>query len=513
MVGGIAVVGVVGNGTWAYSLDGTTFTAVGTVSATSALLLPASADLRYTPNPASGETATITYCAWDTTSGQAGATADTTANGGATAFSTATDTASLTVTSVNHAPVLTAASPSLGTVVSTTADTIALGGTFINNGSGTTTITDIDQVAVIGGIALTGVTGSGTWAYSLDGTTFTSVGLVSASSALLLPSTAQLQYTPASGVERNCDDHLLRLGHDQRHQPRAPPTRPPTAAPRPSARPPTPPRCRSIDAPVLSAAKPSLGTTGLSAAMTVNLAGTFINNGSGTTTITDPDTNAVVGGIAVTGITGTGTWAYSLDGTTFTSVLTVSASSALLLPSTAELRYTPSSTVSETATITYCAWDTTAGTAGSTADTTANGGATAFSTATDTASLTVAGGSISGYVYIDADNDGLRIIPGGGVSFGVPGVVVELFSQGSSAATATVLTASDGSYHFNDLAAGTYSVQELQPSNYMEGKETVGTVGGVSTGTAGQDEFQVHACGGRNRHRVQLRRVGAANRA
>ena len=64
-------------------------------------------------------------------------------------------------------------------------------------------------------------------------------------------------------------------------------------------------------------------------------------------------------------------------------------------------------------------------------------------------------------------------------------------ARASSAATATVLSASDGSYHFNNLAAGTYSVQVTQPSNYMEGTETVGTVGGVATGTAGQDQFQI----------------------
>ena len=126
--------------------------------------------------------------------------------------------------------------------------------------------------------------------------------------------------------------------------------------------------------------------------MTINLAGTFINNGTGTTTITDADTGAVVGGIALTGITGSGTWAYSLDGTTFTSSARSPTTSALLLPNTAALRYTPDGTDSETATITYWAWDTTTGTAGGTADTTTNGGTTAFSTATDTASLTVASG-------------------------------------------------------------------------------------------------------------------------
>jgi len=87
----------------------------------------------------------------------------------------------INVLATNIAPVLTAANPSLGTTNEDTAITISLA-QFIN-GSGTTTITDADQGAVIGGLALTGVTGNGTWQYSLDGTTFTDVGTVSESSA------------------------------------------------------------------------------------------------------------------------------------------------------------------------------------------------------------------------------------------------------------------------------------------------------------------------------------------
>ena len=56
------------------------------------------------------------------------------------------------MTSLNDAPVLTPVSPSLGTVTSiTTATTISLT-KFINGGSGTTTITDADNGAVIGGL-------------------------------------------------------------------------------------------------------------------------------------------------------------------------------------------------------------------------------------------------------------------------------------------------------------------------------------------------------------------------
>jgi autotransporter-associated beta strand protein len=96
------------NGTWYYTTDGSTWTAVGTVSATSALLLAAdnSTYLYFKPNATYSGTITdgITFRAWDTTYGTAGERADTTDNGGTTAFSTATDTGSITV---NPQPTLT----------------------------------------------------------------------------------------------------------------------------------------------------------------------------------------------------------------------------------------------------------------------------------------------------------------------------------------------------------------------------------------------------------------------
>ena len=53
------------------------------------------------------------------------------------------------------------------------------------------------------------------------------------------------------------------------------------------------------------------------------------------------------------------------------------------------------------------------------------------------------------------------------------------------------MTGSDGSYHFNGLGAGTYRVVESQPSNYLDGKETLGTVGGAAQGTVGADQFTI----------------------
>ena len=73
------------------------------------------------------------------------------------------------MTDVNDAPVLTAAFPSLGYTNSKTAIVISLAGTVINGGAGTTTITDVDSGAIVGGIALTAVAGQGVWSYSLDG--------------------------------------------------------------------------------------------------------------------------------------------------------------------------------------------------------------------------------------------------------------------------------------------------------------------------------------------------------
>lgn len=110
---GIAVVGLTGtaNGTWRYSADGTTWTAFGTVSPQAARLLPASYFVQFVPNADFAGPVSFTYHAWDQTTGTAGATADLTASGatgGTTAFSVQHDTATLTVTEVNDAPVRTA---------------------------------------------------------------------------------------------------------------------------------------------------------------------------------------------------------------------------------------------------------------------------------------------------------------------------------------------------------------------------------------------------------------------
>ncbi|PTA93648.1 hypothetical protein CWM66_06445 [Kosakonia sp. H7A] len=141
---GIAITATVGNGGWQYSTDsGANWFNIGTVSSSAALLLGSTAQLRYVPDSANGETATLSFSAWDQTSGTATAgsskgLADTSTSGGSSAFSANSAQASLMVTSVNDAP-------SMGSTVSpqsATKDTVfsfaVPAGTFVDVDSGDT---------------------------------------------------------------------------------------------------------------------------------------------------------------------------------------------------------------------------------------------------------------------------------------------------------------------------------------------------------------------------------------
>jgi len=86
--------------------------------------------------------------------------------------------------------------------------------------------------------------------------------------------------------------------------------------------------------------------------------------------------------------------------------------------------------------------------------------------------------SLSGYVYADSDNDG--VFDSGETP--LSGVTVYLLDDaGTRIATAT--TNADGSYAFDDLEPGTYGVEEVQPSGYLDGKDAAGTAGGTLSGT------------------------------
>ncbi|MBN2580694.1 MAG: peptidylprolyl isomerase [Pirellulales bacterium] len=380
---------------------------------------------------------------------------------------------------------------------------------FIVNGNTSedptkTTITDDDPGAVVGGIALLDATGNGTWQYSLDGSTFASVGDVSSASALLLPHDAVLRFVPngENGGTAVITYRAWDLASEEQAGEKANTTNHGGRTAFSTATDSAEIAVSDLnDAPVLTVAHPSLGTL-VPGVDTIISLDDFINNGSGTTIINDVDQTNLTGGIALVGAVGEGIWKYSLNGTTFTSVGTVSETSSLLLPPGATLSYTAGGSDSIAPSITYRAWDGSSGQSGDVADTSVNGGTTAFSAAADTASMTLAIGSLSGYVYIDANNDGLRGCSNGTTHLALPGVTVRLFSQNNQGAwvavpgKSPVVSAADGAYRFEGLAPGLYRIEEVHPTNYLDGKETPGTVAGAVRGTAGNDSIEVQLGGG-----------------
>ncbi|WP_226051981.1 putative Ig domain-containing protein [Dickeya chrysanthemi] len=141
---GIAITTTAGNGGWQYSTDsGANWFSIGTVSGSSALLLSSTAQVRYVPDSANGETATLGFRAWDQTSGTATAgaskgLADTSTTGGSSAFSTNSAQASLVVTSVNDAPTVGSSVSTQSATKDTAFSFTVPGGAFVDVDTGDT---------------------------------------------------------------------------------------------------------------------------------------------------------------------------------------------------------------------------------------------------------------------------------------------------------------------------------------------------------------------------------------
>ena len=192
---GLAIVGADNsNGTWQYTLNGTDWFNIGSVSASNALLLAADATtaFRFVPNANwNGTTGLLQYKAWDQTSGTAGTYVDASVSGGTTAFS-GTSGSTVQVTAVNDAPVL-GFTGSI-TIPPTNEDTPSPP-CPVSDLLFSAMRTDVDAGA-LSGIAVTAATGKGVFQYSTDGVTWTNFGTVSASNALLLTNTTQVRYQP-----------------------------------------------------------------------------------------------------------------------------------------------------------------------------------------------------------------------------------------------------------------------------------------------------------------------------
>ena len=92
--------------------------------------------------------------------------------------------------------------------------------------------------------------------------------------------------------------------------------------------------------------------------------------------------------------------------------------------------------------------------------------------------------TVSGFVYVDSNNDGLRNAEGG-----IGGVVVALSGtddQGNAVSLSTTTNA-NGAYRFIDLRPGTYQVIETQPPNYVDGFETRGNTVPLAGSAGGPD--------------------------
>ena len=99
--------------------------------------------------------------------------------------------------------------------------------------------------------------------------------------------------------------------------------------------------------------------------------------------------------------------------------------------------------------------------------------------------------SLSGFVYIDSNHNGVR--DAGDTGYG--NVAVQLTGNdifGHTIAISTKTNA-DGSYTFTGLAQGTYTIQEFQPSLLLEGTDTIGSQGGDGSV---QDQFTISLSAG-----------------
>ncbi len=89
-------------------------------------------------------------------------------------------------------------------------------------------------------------------------------------------------------------------------------------------------------------------------------------------------------------------------------------------------------------------------------------------------------GSLSGYVYVDTNDDGTKD-PG---EIGIGGVTIHLWVREPGVGYTKIrsaVTNPDGSYRFDDLDPNrVYRITEEQPDDYLDGKDRPGTLGGTA---------------------------------
>lgn len=84
---------------------------------------------------------------------------------------------------------------------------------------------------------------------------------------------------------------------------------------------------------------------------------------------------------------------------------------------------------------------------------------------------------LAGVVYVDTNNNGI-VDP---AELGIANVTIQLFRQGNNQVLATTKTDAFGYYTFGGLGDGTYVIRQIQPPQFVNGKQTLGTLGGAIT--------------------------------
>jgi hypothetical protein len=153
------------------------------------------------------------------------------------------------------------------------------------------------------------------------------------------------------------------------------------------------------DAPVLGDANVTFNNEPEDAVSPVGAVGTLVSAlvdlnppGGGLDNVSDADPTDPTGMAITAADTANGDWYYTTDdGTNWILLGLVDNAAALLLAADANNRlyFVPDGNYNGSSSVTFRAWDSSAGVDGSPADSSTNGGTTAFSTATDTASLTI----------------------------------------------------------------------------------------------------------------------------
>ena len=223
---GVAVVANNGSalGVWQYSVDGSTWLAVGSVAETAALVLPGNALLRFLPAAgASGQAPALDLRAVgdDWTGGFSGAEHRLFAiagTGGTTPLSSEVAQLSLEITPVNGAPVATGVQAVLDAVAEDTANPagasiLSLFGRLFSDPSDTVFGQTGNGFAGVAVVANPGNAAQGEWQY-WNGNSWVAVGAASDGNALLLSADTMLRFLPVVNWNGKPPSLMVRLVDD-----------------------------------------------------------------------------------------------------------------------------------------------------------------------------------------------------------------------------------------------------------------------------------------------------------